>query len=414
MARRRQSLDTVDLEFKKMDLNNDGVVSLEEYRVHRGRSPVKPNKSQQPSIASAVSMPQRPERRPLRGARAAKPQRSSPMDVHGSQSQLKHKITSDKLTSRKSSRSPPRPTPRAASLADSKAAVTAAKSELKKFDTRRSPPQRAREGWDEPKAKYPQPNAERTRQVLKEKKRRAASVSPSRAYRDPRAPSLTVPDAMSRRGRSPARAPLDGPCPEREAWSSIARRDPPPLGVRQLRRRARSLSPPASRGTRQAARQAEEAAILWSDPLRREPWPLIAKRDPPPLLPRQMREQVREERAKAVEEKKRVNPFFAMEVRPRAQWERESWIEIARRDPPPLESLRNRPKHPNAQAEPEQSEQQQEREQRLEAAKARFPKPNVFKAAVIPSSTPKHLRREPWSSIAMRDPPPSIRHRLGH
>jgi len=251
--------------------------------------------------------------------------------------------------------------------------------------------------------------------------------------------------------------PSNSGVPERESWIHIAKRDPPPWPERDPRepRMARSISPTRSQVASEGPQRPQEGphgqqqqkpkgtdtqraqditgTDAWEDPLRREPWMHIARRDPPPGFNSvDFDPAERERRSKSPPHRaNRTKPSLSCTAGPpsltgsstsraskpdptlpwnrhtfsiREPWERESWMAIAQRDPPPLEY--------SVYVKTEPSPEQEARQAKLDEAKRRVDArlAEAQPGRKPPRSTapplPKHLQRESWQSIASRDPPP--------
>ena len=189
------------------------------------------------------------------------------------------------------------------------------------------------------------------------------------------------------------------------------------------------LSSQEAAASARAERKAQDDSQLpqW-DPLKREPWMRIAKRDPPPGYgpgdfdneDRRIRAQAKAQglpvpdsqgntKAESPNKQTPNEPWLRAKIRQNNPWERESWFAIAKRDPPPIVyTAPKRPEKPSIKSEVEKA--QEDAKKKIDRM---MRQERNGQAAIVerPLELPAFLRREKWSAIAKRDPPPTLRNR---
>jgi len=227
-----------------------------------------------------------------------------------------------------------------------------------------------------------------------------------------------------------------GGAPSRESWLEIAGRDPPPMPigrdpVRIDKPRARSSSPVtrdidnAIKADTLKMKTRDDSALPQWDHLKREPWMRIAKRDPPPGFDSndfnnpgartKMTQPGAEPRrpvstADAPYKKETANePWLRHKFKKRGPLERESWMAIAKKDPPPMVYTAPKPKAPKKPSIAVDMEAAKANAMKKIDKQMKQEKAGQVVVVSAPPSLPNFLRREKWSAIAQRDPPPRVR-----
>jgi hypothetical protein len=174
-------------------------------------------------------------------------------------------------------------------------------------------------------------------------------------------------------------------------------------------------------------RAQDDSSLPGWNHLQREPWMRIARRDPPPgfdasdfddaqrrkkaLSPeaQQKAREARELREAAAKGRGTPNePWLRHKIKKKEAWERESWMTIAKRDPPPITYTapkKKEVKKPTIKSDVENAKADAKRRMD-EKMRSERPGGKVVVVQDPMPDLPAFLRREKWSAIARRDPPP--------